>query len=210
MPQHFAQAYPYAEALFNLAKQDNALPEWQQILAGLSLVAENKDILNILQNPQVAKAQLYKLLLTILDSAWEKSAKAKQAAVLLELLVKHQRVAISPEIAALYEKLREEEENSTQAIATSAIDLSEEQKKRLKTALEKRLNKNILLQYTTDDSVLGGVKVQIGDTVFDGTVATQLKNLRTCFYLLIAHSFYHSALFQLNFCILLIIACQYN
>ena len=64
------------------------------------------------------------------------------------------------------------------AVVTAAVDLNAEQRLRLADALERIYGKTVLLQVVLDPTVIGGIKVQIGDEVVDGTVLRKLEGAR--------------------------------
>jgi F-type H+-transporting ATPase subunit delta len=64
------------------------------------------------------------------------------------------------------------------AVVTSAVDLDEGQRQRLANALQRIYGKTIQLQMVVDPKVVGGVRVQIGDEVVDGTVLRKLEGAR--------------------------------
>ena len=63
-------------------------------------------------------------------------------------------------------------------IVYTAVDLEPPALDRLKKILEQSFGKSILLENQVDDSIVGGILVQIGDTVLDGTTASRLSSLR--------------------------------
>lgn len=64
------------------------------------------------------------------------------------------------------------------AVVTAATDLTEQQRERLSSALQNIYGKPVLLQVVLDPQVLGGIRVQIGDEVVDGTVLRRLDEAR--------------------------------
>ena len=72
------------------------------------------------------------------------------------------------------------EERSGNVIAkiTSARELSESEKTELKANLEKLTGKQVKPDFNIDNGIIGGVVTQIGSTVYDGSVRTQLENLK--------------------------------
>jgi F-type H+-transporting ATPase subunit delta len=64
------------------------------------------------------------------------------------------------------------------ATVTSARELPPEHYTQIQTALEKATGKHVLLDRSVDETLLGGVIAKLGDTVYDGSVRTQLEKLR--------------------------------
>lgn len=67
----------------------------------------------------------------------------------------------------------------SQAVVTAAVQLSEEQSTRLRNALSKMYGKTVQTNVVIDPEVVGGIKVQIGDDVIDGTISRRLEEART-------------------------------
>lgn len=78
------------------------------------------------------------------------------------------------EYLAVGERLRDQ----FSALVTVAGPLSQEQQERLARALERIYERRVLLQIVVDESVLGGIRVQVGDEVVDGTVLRRLEGAR--------------------------------
>lgn len=64
------------------------------------------------------------------------------------------------------------------AVVTTAVDLTDEQRTRLAGALQKIYSKPVLLQVVHDEDVIGGIRVQIGDEVVDGTILRRLDEAK--------------------------------
>ena len=96
----------------------------------------------------------------------------------LNLLVDKRRLDTLNYISTIFTDLMRTHRNVALATATSATPLTEQQIAALKKAFEERTGKTIQLQTETDPSLIGGVLVRIGDTVYDGTVKGSLERLR--------------------------------
>jgi F-type H+-transporting ATPase subunit delta len=97
---------------------------------------------------------------------------------MLHLLVAKNREGEVMEMAAAYQELRDEEEGVVQVSVRSARELSEDDRTAITSALEARLAKRVRLEVSTDASLIGGIVVQEGDTVYDGSVSNKLASLR--------------------------------
>jgi F-type H+-transporting ATPase subunit delta len=96
----------------------------------------------------------------------------------LLLLVDKGRMNILPAILAELRRMVEEYEGVERAVVTVPMALSAPQKDFLRTVLEKRTGKKILLDESVDPDVLGGMIVRVGSTVYDGSVRTQIQQIR--------------------------------
>ncbi|MFT4603474.1 MAG: F-type H+-transporting ATPase subunit delta [Rhodothermales bacterium] len=97
---------------------------------------------------------------------------------MLHLLVDKQREGEVMEMAAAYQDLRDEQEGIVQVAVRSARELSKDDLTAISTVLEKRLAKRVRLDVSVDASLIGGIVIQVGDTVYDGSVSNKLASLR--------------------------------
>lgn len=70
------------------------------------------------------------------------------------------------------------EKNTLEASIVSVIELSEEQLKTIQKKLEQRTNKKIIITNEIDESILGGLIIYVGDQVIDGSIRSQLNNMK--------------------------------
>jgi F-type H+-transporting ATPase subunit delta len=96
----------------------------------------------------------------------------------LNLLFDKGRIGFLREIASYYKDLADELKGVVKASIVSATELSSDAVNKIKEALSKKVGKNIVLKVEQDPSLIGGVVTKIGDLVLDGSVKTQLMNLR--------------------------------
>ncbi len=96
----------------------------------------------------------------------------------LRVLVGHYRIRYFREIADAYVKTVEERHGIVSARVVSATPLDEGSLTRLREALAKTTGKSVRLDVRADPELLGGVIVQVGSTVYDGSVRSQLAELR--------------------------------
>ena len=83
-----------------------------------------------------------------------------------------------PEIAEQFIALKNRHEGTAQAEITSAFELSEAQVKDLVVALESKFSLKLKPHVTVDPSLIGGVRVAVGDQVLDTSVQAQLTRMR--------------------------------
>ena len=96
---------------------------------------------------------------------------------LIKVLMDNHRLSLLPEIAAQYEYLRAEEESTLTATVSSAFELNDSQKTNLTSALKKRFDREIELECSIDQALLGGMIIRAGDVVIDGSALGKLNKL---------------------------------
>jgi F-type H+-transporting ATPase subunit delta len=151
MAQAITLARPYARAAFELAQAEGALGAWSQALAFAAEVARDTRVAALSNDPRVTPEQLVALHLP--EGMQADSAFGNFLAQLAE----QRRMALLPEVAALYETYKRESESQLLVKVTSAMALDNAQAEQLKASLKRRFKREIELQTQVDPSLLGGV-----------------------------------------------------
>ena len=180
-------ARPYAQAVFEMARDGNQLADWSAVLQLAAAAAATDEFHRLLQSPTADLKALAGLLTAIcreqlpdnapLSAASRSGQDAAPAENLLRLLAENRRLSALPAIAEAYEALRARAENVVDVEVASATALDEAQQQRLTEALKKRLGKQVRLHLKLDPALLGGARLQVGDQVIDGSVRTRLEKL---------------------------------
>ena len=97
----------------------------------------------------------------------------------VRVLVEAERVALLPQIAAMFDTLKNQAESVAIATIESAYELTPAQVDDLKVALEKRFGKRIEATVTVNPKLIGGARITVGDSVLDGSVQAKLEAMRT-------------------------------
>lgn len=163
-------ARPYAEAVFELAKQQKSLPQWSEMLAFAAAVASSPDVRALDGNPRITSRQLSDLLIGIGGDRLNGEARN-----LIQVLVQNRRLSVLPEIRELFERMKEEHEGQVEALITSALPLSDEQTRRLCDKLAAKYGRKVMARVAVDPALIGGVKVQVGDEVIDGSLRGRVE-----------------------------------
>ncbi|MGD8571019.1 MAG: F0F1 ATP synthase subunit delta [Gammaproteobacteria bacterium] len=165
-------ARPYAEAIFELAKEQKQLKQWSDVLQTLAVLTSNEDMQAMISNTSVTREQLADFILEL--SGGDFSAEAKN---LIKVLAENRRLTLMDEIAAQYEELRAEEEKTIEAEVVSAFEVSAAQQKQIADKLKARLGREVSLSCRVDPSLLGGAVIKAGDLVIDGSTLGQIQKL---------------------------------
>jgi len=168
MAENVTIARPYAEAIFALADTGGALGRWSQTLAVMAAVAANPELRAATGNPNLSADQVYGLF------AGACGDLATEAQNLVRVLIENGRLATLPEIRDIYEELKNAREGVVEALITSAYPLDRRQLSALVAELEQRFKRKVRPQVTVDAALIGGVRMQVGDEVIDGSVRGKL------------------------------------
>lgn len=169
MSQAITLARPYARALFLLAQETNQLKQVSEALNFSAQAAVVPELSVLLGNPRIADEQLLALL-----GQPDSSATMQR---FLAVLAENNRLAILPEIAALFEQLHAESEHVIKANITSATSMSDVELAKLTDALKKRFGREVEVKTAVDESLIGGAIIDTGDMVIDGSVRNKLARL---------------------------------
>ena len=168
MAENVTLARPYAGAIFALADAGGALGKWSRTLAVMAVVAATPELRAATGNPNLSADQVYGLF------AGACGDLATEAQNLTRVLIENGRLATLPEIRDVYEELKNEREGVVEAVITSAYPLDSGQLSVLVAELEKRFKRKVNPQVNVDAGLIGGVRMQVGDEVIDGSVRGKL------------------------------------
>jgi F-type H+-transporting ATPase subunit delta len=172
-------ARPYAQALFELANDAGALDVWSDSLASAGLLFADNALVEYLGNPQFDNAQRLEFLSGLFAKAGVKmlDGSDSKGTNFVKLLLENGRTVVLPEIAAHFEVLKAQVENSVDATVTSATALSKEQVREIASALQQRLGCSVKIETEIDENLIGGAVIRAGDVVIDGSLRARLEGL---------------------------------
>jgi F-type H+-transporting ATPase subunit delta len=166
-------ARPYAEAAFKLAREQNALEAWSEMLAAIEAVVSAPQLASRIGDPNVEDDALESALLGILGKRLDGPGRN-----LVQVLVRNHRLALITHIRTLYEQLRREHEGVLEARVISALPIEEREVRPLVAALEKKYGRRVNARVEIDPQLIGGARIVIGDKVIDATVRGRLEAMR--------------------------------
>lgn len=165
----------YTDVIFSLAQEENLLSEIGSELSEIvMIIRENPQYMVFLTSPQIAKAEKIASVESIFDKKVQSITKN-----FIKVLIENRRVNYLPEIAKYYRKLQREYENIAYIEAVTAVEMDEEQKRRLIEKLESKLGQKIELNNVIDTSIIGGMKIRIGEKSLDASISSRLKTLHS-------------------------------
>ena len=173
MAEHATIARPYAEALFRVA-QPAKLNAWAEILSEMAQVAAVPAFREIAGDPRLARTQVADIFLSSIKASIDDEARN-----LVSMLVENGRLSLLPEIEHQFRELKNAFESTADAQIVSAFAMTDEQRRDLVAALEKKFGRKLNASISVDASLIGGVRVTVGDEVLDSSVSARLAHMQT-------------------------------
>ena len=173
--KNLAIARRYARALLLIGKEDGNAETYRDELEGVAnLISRSDELEQALCNPLYDAVGRKKVLETLI-------AKIDVSAVMqsfLLLLFDKGRFGFVIGISDFYQKLADELKGVARASLVSATELSSEAVEKIRATLSKKTGKDIILDVEQDPGLIGGIVTRMGDLVLDGSIKTQLINMR--------------------------------
>ena len=165
-------ARPYAEALFQVSRAD--LPATQSWLDGLAGAAGSDELLQFAANPRVNASQVFQVVTSVLGSPLP-----ERGVNFLRAIIDNDRLAALPEVARQFRTLANDVSGSSDAVIQSAFPIGADELHDLVATLEKRFGRKLTATVQVDPSLIGGVRVAVGDEVLDTSVKARLDQMKT-------------------------------
>jgi F-type H+-transporting ATPase subunit delta len=165
----------YARAVIELGTEHGNLDRLGAELRGLAqAMKESAELVSSLTNPAIRRADRRK----VIDALLQRAAASPHTKNLVYILLDGERLASLPSISREVDAMIEARSGRISAEVTSARPLEAGELKQITAALEKISGKQVTVTRHEDPALLGGVVAKLGDTVYDGSLRTQLRTLR--------------------------------
>ena len=165
-------ARPYARAAFEHARAAGVLAAWQTALSELAAITAEPKVAAAMRDPNQTAAQR---AATLSGLAGEEVPPA--VANLLAIMADNGRLSLLPEVAMLFDQLKQAVESTVAVHVTSAYPLSDAETQQLADTMQEKLARSITLTSETDPSLIGGALIRADDLVIDGSVRGRLNKL---------------------------------
>ena len=165
----------YAKALFEIGVSENAFERFEAELGALSQVYVGSSELRMsLENPVIKTAEKQAVMRAILPRVAPSPSVQRFALLLLE----RGRIPLLPSIARAYRRLADDRAGQVRATVSTATPIAAADLDRVRSALEKRTGRKVIVETTVDPNLIGGIVARVGDLVLDGSVRAQLEDMR--------------------------------
>ena len=163
----------YAEAVFQLATRDDALDAYGEGLDAAVSMLERENVLDVLRNPARPLRQRIEVVDGLLASR-----VPEPILKVVGLLVERGRIDRLASVAAEYHRMLNQQRGVVEAVARTAMPLSNDETAALQKKLAGMTGRTVDLRVEVDESLIGGITVRVGDTLYDASVRGRLERLR--------------------------------
>lgn len=170
MAESVTIARPYAEAVFRLARESKALAAWSDRLKLLAAIAQDAEMTRVIGSPKLSAGQVAQLFVSLSGEAGN-----QDLVNFINLLAENERLGVLTQIQETYEQLKSAEEGVKDAFVSSAFPLDDAQLKNLMSQLEVHFGAKLQPRVEVDPSLIGGIRVAVGDQMLDASVRGKLE-----------------------------------
>ena len=164
-------ARPYADALYKASVADlNGTAIWVE---ALQAIAENTQLQQFADNPNVTSAQVFDVIAGVAKVALPEMAKN-----FLRTVIENGRLNALPEIAAQFRALKNAQSGSSDAVIYSAFAIDSAALTDVAAVLEKRFGRKLNVSVELQPDLIGGIRVVVGDEVLDSSVKARLEQMK--------------------------------
>jgi F-type H+-transporting ATPase subunit delta len=168
----------YARAFADVVMTKSNLLDPARMLQELhgieALLKENDTLRRVLENPSIPGNSKR----AVLDAVTERLGSTRQVRNFIAVLIDHRRLPLFSEILKHLEQELDYRQGFAEAQVSSARPLSDPEKQMLEAEITRMTGKKVRAKYEQDASLLGGAVVQVGSTIYDGSVKGQLERIR--------------------------------
>jgi F-type H+-transporting ATPase subunit delta len=166
----------YARAFVDVVMGDrlDANRTLQELRTITATNQSSSDLRKVWESPAIPAQQKRGLL----DAIVAKEKISRQVRNFIAVLIDNRRIALLNEVLADFEKELNSRLGFAEAQITSARELSDAERRALESQVEKLVGQKVRARYGRDESILGGAVVQVGSTIYDGSVKGQLERIR--------------------------------
>jgi len=168
-----ASARRYAEAVFDLALEQEALVQWSADLEAIRGFLGEPDVAAVMRNARVPREEKTRLLAAGLEPEL-----SSQAWNLVRLLEDRGRLDAIGDVQRIFQEKVDEHRGVAKATVTTAVAIGDDEQRAIAARLSQITGKQVEVQSIVDESIIGGVVARIGDQLIDGSTRTRLVELK--------------------------------
>jgi F-type H+-transporting ATPase subunit delta len=167
-------ARAFADVVMKTSNQLDPARALQELHGLDALLKESDQLRRVLENPSIPGDRKR----AVLDAITARLGTTRQVRNFIAILTDHRRLPLFSEILRQVEQELNDRQGFAEAQVSSARQLSDPEKQMLEAEIAKMTGKKVRARYEQDASLLGGAVVQVGSTIYDGSVKGQLEKIR--------------------------------
>ena len=162
----------YAQAIFELAGQQDLIDQCESDLASISQVLQDEDFRSFLGHAKVPMSDKIRSIETVFPHT---NSLVRN---LIALLISRSSIEIIGDVHTGYRQLVNEFKGRQEVEVTSALALNQDEEQRINDFVAQLIKKEVVITTRVDETILGGVIIQVGDQLLDGSLRSKLEGLR--------------------------------
>ncbi|CUH52349.1 F0F1 ATP synthase subunit delta [Shimia sp. R11_0] len=165
----------YAAAVFEIAQENNALSELEGSLEGLSAaLADSEDLRNLIHSPLISRDEQGAAIAAVAQKMGVQDVLVN----VLSLMAQKRRLFVLPQLIEHLQAMIAEHKGEVTADVTTAKALTKTQSEKLAKTLAARIGKDVKINATVDESLVGGLVVKVGSKMIDTSIRSKLASLQ--------------------------------
>jgi F-type H+-transporting ATPase subunit delta len=167
-------ARAFADVVMAVKNQLDPVRALRELHSFEALLEESDQLRRVLENPSIPGDRKR----AVLDAVTARLGTTRQVRNFVAVLTDNRRLPLFSEILKQLEQELNERQGFAEAQVSSARQLGDTEKQMLEAEITKMTGKKVRARYEQDASLLGGAVVQVGSTIYDGSVKGQLEKIR--------------------------------
>jgi F-type H+-transporting ATPase subunit delta len=167
-------ARAFADVVMKTSSRLDPAAVLQELRTIEALLEESDQLRRVLENPSIPGDRKR----AVLDAITKRLGATRQVRNFIAVLIDHRRLPLFSEILKQLEQELNDRQGFAEAKVSTARPLSDAEKKMLEAEITRLTGKKVRARYGQDASLLGGAVVQVGSTIYDGSVDGQLNRIR--------------------------------
>jgi F-type H+-transporting ATPase subunit delta len=173
VPARSPSARRYAEAIFEIALENESFVQWSNDLHTVADFAGEPDVARLLASNRVPHAEKARLL----QSGLEREI-SPMAMNLVRILEDKDKLHLARDIQVIFQEKVDDARGIAHAVVTTAVPLSGDERNAIAARLSALTGKQVDVTPVVDESIIGGLVARIGDQLIDGSTRTRLLGLK--------------------------------
>ncbi|MDA9595136.1 F0F1 ATP synthase subunit delta [SAR86 cluster bacterium] len=173
MSELLTQSRPYAEAIFDIAKEEQTLDAWVSDLSVVVSAMQEDEVKILINTPDLSQRNKAEIFTSLFEGEI-----SKKVSNFVLVIGQANRINLLESVLESFKRLVALEKNQKNVMVASSYSLEQDQLDKIQTALQKRTGSEINISTHLDKSLIGGIKISYEDQVIDLSLKNKLEALK--------------------------------